>query len=115
MGVFAWLMLVINSLAAPPMSMIDGAHAQVMHATAAASEQSPHRLATERSCCDDRVAACGDATGFTCHCVAMCSTALPTAGVAIPTPIATTARYAVLLPDSAPLLDTAPPLRPPAA
>ena len=111
MGALAWLMLVINSLAAAPMGMVEGAHSPAMHATAATIGEHSH---PRGSCCDDQGSACGDMAGFTCHCVAACSTALPTAGMAVLTPLATTVRYAVLLPRSAPSLDNAPPLRPPA-
>ena len=116
MGVLAWLMLVINSLAGAPMGMAEGAYAHSMHATATATnEHNHHRAAPDHeSCGDDQGHACGGMTGMTCHCVAMCSTALPMAEVAVLAPIATTVSYATLLPDNAPSLDTAPPLRPPA-
>ncbi|HZX70221.1 MAG TPA: hypothetical protein VFE77_05315 [Rhodanobacter sp.] len=117
MGVLAWLMLVVNSLAAAPMGMVGMPHSHAMHATvAAASEPAHHPVAAEasRSCCDDQAGCCGGMTGYTCHCAAMCSTTLPPAAAVVLVSSSITARYAMPLPRSAPSLNTAPPLRPPA-
>jgi hypothetical protein len=117
MGVLAWLMLVINSLAAAPMSMAGVPHSHPMHATVAAvSEHCHHHVAVEgsRSRCDDEAACCGGMTGHGCHCVAMYSTTLPPEPVVVLASAAITVGYAMPLPSSAPSLNTAPPLRPPA-
>ncbi|UJJ58300.1 MULTISPECIES: hypothetical protein [Rhodanobacter] len=117
MGMLAWLMLVINSLAAAPMGMTGGPHSHPMHATVAAvSEHCHHHVAVKasRSCCDDQAGCCGGMTGHTCNCAAMCSTTLPPGPAVALISTAITARYALPLPSSAPSLNTAPPLRPPA-
>ena len=117
MSVLAWLMLVINSLAAAPMGMTEVPHSHPMHATvAAASEHCHHDIAAKaaRSCCDDQAGCCGGMTGHSCNCAAMCSTTLPPAAAVVLTSVAITASYAMPLPSSAPSLNTAPPLRPPA-
>jgi hypothetical protein len=118
MGVLAWLMLVINSLAAAPMGMMGMPHSHPMHTTvAAASEHCHHHVAankTTRSCCDDQAGCCGGITGHTCNCAAMCSTTLLPAPAVVLISTAIPARYAMPLPRSAPALNTAPPLRPPA-
>ena len=117
MGVLAWLMLVINSLAAAPMGMTGMPHSHPMHTTvAAASEHCHHHVAANkaaRSCCDDQAGCCGGMTGHTCNCAAMCSTTLPPEPAVALVSAAITARYAMPLPSSAPSLNTAPPLRPP--
>ena len=117
MGALAWLMLVINSLAAAPMGMMGSPHSHVVHTTiAAVSEHCHHHVAVKgsRSCCDDQAGCCDGITGHGCNCAAMCSTTLPPAAAVIMASVATTARYAMPLPSSAPSLNTAPPLRPPA-
>lgn len=117
MGVLAWLMLVINSLAAAPMGMTGVPHSHAMHATVAAvSEHCHHHVAVKgsRSCCDDQAGCCGGMMGHTCNCAAMCSTTLPPEPAVALISTAITARYALPLPSSAPSLNTAPPLRPPA-
>ena len=117
MGVLAWLMLVINSLAAAPMGMTGVPHSHAMHAPVAAASEHCHRhtaVKGSRSCCDDQVGCCGGMTGHTCNCAAMCSTTLPPAATVVLTSAAIPVRYAMPLPSSAPSLNTAPPLRPPA-
>jgi hypothetical protein len=116
-GVLAWLMLVVNSLAAAPMGMAGMPHSHVMQATvAAAGEHGHHDVAVQasRSCCDDQDGCCGGMTGHTCNCAAMCSTTLPPVAAGVLASVAITASYAMPLPSSAPSLNTAPPLRPPA-
>jgi hypothetical protein len=118
MGVLAWLMLVINSLAAAPMGMTGMPHSHAMHTTVAAvSEHCHHHVAANkatRSCCDDQAGCCGDMSGHTCNCAAMCSTTLPPEPAVVLVAAAITAGYDMPLPGSAPSLNTAPPLRPPA-
>ena len=117
MGVFAWLMLVINSLAAAPMGMTGIPHSHPMHATIAVASEHCHHDATikaSRSCCDNQAGCCNGMTGHACHCAVMCSTTLPPATAVVPASVAMTASYAISLPGSAPSLNTAPPLRPPA-
>jgi hypothetical protein len=118
MGVLAWLMLVINSLAAAPMGMTGVPHSHAMHTTVAAvSEHCHHHVAANkaaRSCCDDQAGCCGGMTGHSCNCAAMCSTTLPPATAVVLASATITASYAMPLPSSAPALNTAPPLRPPA-
>lgn len=118
MGVLAWLMLVINSLAAAPMGMTGVPHSHPMHTTVAAvSEHCHHHAAANkaaRSCCDDQAGCCGGMTGHNCNCAAMCGTTLPPEPAVVLVSAAVTARYAMPLPSSAPSLNTAPPLRPPA-
>lgn len=109
-GVLAWLMLVINSLAAAPMGMTGVPHTHPMHATVAAvSEHGHHDVAVKasRPCC-------GGMTGHTCHCAAMCSATLLPAAVVVLTSVAITTGYAMPPPSSTSSLNTAPPLRPPA-
>jgi hypothetical protein len=117
MGVLAWLMLVINSLAAAPMGMTGAPHSHAMHATvAAASEHCHHHAAVKasRSSCDDQAGCCGGMAGHACTCAAMCSTAVPPAAAVVLTSATITVGYAMPLPSSAPSLNAAPPLRPPA-
>jgi hypothetical protein len=118
MGVLAWLMLVINSLAAAPMGMTGVPHSHAMHATvAAASEHGHHHVAVNKAsrfCCDNQDGCCGGMTGHTCSCAAMCGTTLLPGAAVVLTPTAIIASYAMPLPGSAPSLNTAPPLRPPA-
>ncbi|WP_449423267.1 hypothetical protein [Rhodanobacter lindaniclasticus] len=118
MGLLAWAMLVVNALAAAPMGMTGGPH---LHATqaaiAAAGEHGHHHAAVKasQSGCGDQAGCCDGMDGHTCQCAAMCSTTMPPAMVVVPTAIAMTTSYATPLPGSAPSLNTAPPLRPPAA
>jgi hypothetical protein len=117
MGVLAWLMLVVNSLAAAPMGMTGIPPFHPAHATVAvASEHCHHQAAVAgpRSCCDDQAGCCGDMMGHACNCSAMCSTTLPSAAAVVLTSSTITVRYAMPLPLGAPSLNTAPPLRPPA-
>lgn len=118
MGALAWLMLVINSLAAVQLGMTGMSHAHPVHATVAAVSGQhchQHRVAKgSRSCCDDLAGCCDGMTGHTCHCAAMCSTTLPPGPAVVLATAAITARYAMPPPLSAPSLNTAPPLRPPA-
>ena len=117
MGVLAWLMLVVNSLAAAPMGMTGGPHSHSMHTTVAAvSEPCHHHVAAKgsQSSCDDQSGCCGGAAGHACTCAAMCSTTLAPGATTVPVSTPITARYAMPLPRSAPALNTAPPLRPPA-
>src|SRR5574337_98035 len=117
MGLLAWLMLVVNSLAAAPMGMSGVPHSHPVHATvAAASEHCHHNVAVTqaRSSCGDQAGCHGDMTEGSCHCAAMCSTTLPPATAVVLAAVATSDAYALPLPSSAPSLHTAPPLRPPA-
>lgn len=118
MGVLAWLMLVINALAAAPMGMTGGSHSHPMHASvAAASEHGHHQMVINKasgSCCEDQAGCSGGVAGHACSCTAMCGTTLLPAVAAVLIPTAITAGYAMPLPGSTPSLNTAPPLRPPA-
>jgi hypothetical protein len=117
MGVLAWLMLVINSLAAAPMDMTGVAHSHAMHVTVAAvSEHGHHHVAVHgsRSCCDNHDGGQSGLMDYTCHCAAMCSTTLLPSATVVLTSVAITGSYTMPLARSAPSLNTAPPLRPPA-
>lgn len=109
-GALAWLMLVINSLAAAPMGMTGVPHSHPMHATVAEVCEHGHHdvvVKASRSCC-------GGMTGHACHCAAMCSATLPPAAVVVLVSVSITNSYAMPPPSSASSLNTAPPLRPPA-
>jgi len=117
MGVLAWLMLVVNSLAAAPMSMTGMPHAQAMQsAMVAASEHGQHDMAVKHaaSSCGDQAGCHGSVTDGSCHCAAVCGTTLLPATTVVLASAATRAGYAMPLPSSAPSLHDAPPLRPPA-
>jgi len=116
MGMLAWLMLVINSLAAAPMGMSGMPQSHPMRTTVAAvSEPCHHPVAARmsRSCCGDQAGCCDGMAGHACTCTALCNTTLPPAAGGVLTAVALTASYAMPLPVSAPSLNTSPPLRPP--
>ncbi len=118
MGMLAWLMLVINSLAAAPMGMMGAPHSHAMYAAVAATTAHCHHdmaVKQSRHSCGDQAACHGGMTEGTCHCAAMCSTTLPPATAVVLASTVTSNRYAMPLPGGAPSLNTAPPLRPPAA
>jgi hypothetical protein len=115
MGLLAWLMLVTN-VGAAPMGMPGMPHAQLFHATVAAVSGHCHHQAdaTTPRTGDDDQDGCGGTTGHACHCGVMCSSTLvPTSATDLVSAVATI-RYAMPLPRSAPSVDNAPPLRPPA-
>lgn len=117
MAVLAWLMLVVNSLAAAPMGMTGVPHSHAMQTTmTAVSEHRHHRAAAmgATSCCDDHAGCCDGMAGQACHCAAMCSTTLLPGPAVVVASTEAASVYAVPLPLRAPSLDTAPPLRPPA-
>ena len=128
MGALAWLMLVINSLAAAPLGMTGMPHAHPVHATAAAvggpaisgpavigHVQQVVPMAAPASAGADHADCCGGPDTRHCACAAICATALAPMAVVALTPLATTTIYAIPLRLSPPSLATAPPLRPPAA
>jgi hypothetical protein len=117
LGMLAWVLLVVNSLAAAPMGMAGVPRSHPVHITVAVvSEHCHHHVASNgsRPCCDAQHGCCGGATGHACHCAAMCNSTLPPATVVVLAAVAMTARYAMPLSVMAPSLNTAPPLRPPA-
>lgn len=118
MGVLAWLMLVVNSLAAAPPQMAGMSQAHAMTAPMAtvgthADQVGPMTAAMTAGA--DPVDCCGQLAAHHGACAAICITALtPAAAVAL-TPLALTAAYAMPRRISPPSLVAAPPLRPPAA
>lgn len=118
MGVLAWLMLVVNSLAAasPQMAGMSQAHAMTAPmAVVSAHADQVGPMTAAMSTGADPVDCCGELVAHHGACAAICTTALtPAAAVAL-TPVALTAAYAMLRRISPPSLVTAPPLRPPAA
>ncbi|MGY3040663.1 hypothetical protein ACVWWQ_002286 [Rhodanobacter sp. TND4EL1] len=117
MGVLAWLMLVINSLAAAPMGMTGVPHSHAMQTAVAATSEHCHpdvAVKASRPSCGDQAGCHGGMTEGSCHCAAVCGTTLLPATTVVLASAATRARYAMPLPSSAPSLHDAPPLRPPA-
>jgi len=118
MGVLAWLMLVVNAVAAAPMGMHAMAGGAAIAATSAAVDVHCHDTASmpmvagNDASCTDRTD-CGMA-GNQCTCSAMCATALAPIMVVATDPIALAAIYAMPRLLDAPALAAAPPLRPPA-
>lgn len=120
MGVLAWLMLVISSLAAAPPGTAVVPHAHAMAATVAmvggerADQAAPVTAAASAGA--EQVDCCGDLTAHHyCVCAAMCVTALTPMVALTLAPVAATAVYAMPRRITPPALVTAPPLRPPAA
>ncbi|HEY8329068.1 MAG TPA: hypothetical protein VIO59_11565 [Rhodanobacter sp.] len=118
MGVLAWLMLVVNSLAAAPPQMAGMPQAHAMTAPMAAVGTHPDQVGSMTTAAftgADPVDCCGQLVAHHGACAAICITALtPAAAVAL-TPVASTAAYAMPRRISPPSLVTAPPLRPPLA
>lgn len=117
LGLLAWLMLVITSLAAAPLGMAS-THTHAMHAATAAVGEPMHHGSNHvpsHDCCAAHIHCCGTPAGHVCGCVGMCASALP------PTPAGPVpgALMAVVHPwplrVHAPSAPTAPPLRPPSA
>lgn len=116
MSALAWLMLVVNSLNAAPIGSAGQLHSLPMQsAVAEANEDCLSHVAVKgsESCCDVHAGCCGGMTTHACHCAAMCSTVPPATAVALVS-VATSRSCALLLVSSAPSLNIAPPLRPPA-
>ena len=122
MSVLAWLMLVIQSVAAAPMSMPMASHAQAEHPMVAAAAAHAahgmhcHHAATSTatdSCCHHSADCCNGAVGQ-CACAAMCATALLSRAALMPASMALTATYAMPSGMTAPSGTNEPPLRPPA-
>lgn len=124
LGVLAWLMLVVNSLAAAPLGMTAGLHAHAPHAALAvvahaAPVSTPampavHASCDDRSCCNGQVGCCDGLTAHGCSCAAVCSTSLPPVSLMALVPAAMGTSYALPPVLSAPSRHAAPPLRPPA-
>ena len=114
MAVLAWLMLVINTVAAAPMGMAAAPPSLSMHApVAAAGAHCDHAAPVQPPhCCDDQVDDRGGAAYAYCGCLATCVAVLPSAAVDLAA-TAITATYASAPVAAAPLLASAPPLRPP--
>ncbi len=113
MGVLAWLMLVVNSLAvaSPQMAGMPQAHA-VPIAAAGAHADPAGPVTGIASTGADPVDCCGQLVAHHGACAAICITALaPAAAVAL-TPAALTAAYAMPRRISPPSRVAAPPLRP---
>lgn len=120
MGVLAWLMLLVNAVAAAPMGMHAMAGADAMEATSAVIDVHCHDAASmpmaagNDAGCADRTDCCGGMAGNQCTCAAMCATALAPIMAVATDPIALAAIYAMPRLLDAPALAAAPPLRPPA-
>ena len=123
LGVLAWLLLVVNSLAAAPLGMMNGLHAHTLHAAVATVSQrvpvaAPAMAASAscagHSCCNDQAGCCDGLTAHGCSCAAMCSSSLPPESLMALAPATIRTTYAIPPALSAPSLHAAPPLRPPA-
>jgi hypothetical protein len=120
MGVLAWLMLVIQSVAAvPSTNMPVASHARPVHTQVATAEHHAHgcliaAASTAASCCQHPADGCGGSTG-PCACTAACATAdLPRVSLAVP-PAEVGVVHALPPQLAAPAGANALPLRPPAA
>lgn len=118
MGALAWLMLVLNSLAAasPQMAGMSQAHAMTMPMAMVgthADQVGPMTAAMSTGA--DPVDCCGELAAHHGACAAICVTALAPAAEVVLTPVALTAAYAMPRRLSPPSPVAAPPLRPPAA
>jgi len=123
LGVLAWLMLVVNSLAAAPLGMAAGRHADAPHAALVVA-QAVHiptpampvaaASADDRPCCNAPADCCDGLTAHDCCCAAVCTSSLPPSSLMALAPAAIDTTYALQRAISAPSLHTAPPLRPPA-
>ncbi|MCX7514254.1 hypothetical protein [Frateuria sp. STR12] len=114
-GLLAWLMLVVTSLAAAPLGM-GSAYAHSVHeATAAVGEPLHHGLShvPSHDCCEQHDGCCGHATAHVCGCVGMCASALAPMPASLLTASAVSAGYGHPTRIHAPTLPAAPPLRPP--
>ena len=124
LGALAWLLLVINSLAAAPLGMAAGsashnapAPAAVAHAAIVATPAmlAAHARCDDDSCCDKQAGCCDGLAAHGCSCAAMCSASLPPESLITLAPAAIGRSYALPPSLSAPSLHAAPPLRPPVA
>ena len=122
LGALAWLLLVINSLAAAPLGMVAGhashtALAAVAHAAPVAMPGMPvvHAGSDDRSCCNGQTGCCDGLTAHGCSCAAMCSASLPPESLMTLASAGIGLTYALPPSLSAPSLHAAPPLRPPVA
>ena len=122
LGALAWLLLVINSLAATPLGMAAGhgshtALAAVAHAAPVPTPAMPavHASCDDRSCCNDQAGCCDGLTAHGCSCAAVCSSSLPPASLMALAPAVMGTSYALPRVLGAPSRHAAPPLRPPAA
>lgn len=121
MAVLAWLMLVVQSVAAvPTMNMPVASHARPAHTQVATLGHNAHgclmAVASTASSCCQHPAGGGDTAGHcTCTCTATCATAvLPRVALTLP-PVGATVAYALPPHLPAPAGANALPLRPPAA
>jgi hypothetical protein len=121
LSVLAWLLLVVNAVAAAPLGMramppVHAMPASVATGSAHGHHVAPVAVAAASACCADvdHADGCVDMTGQHCTCAAMCGTALAPMTVLALVPVALTTTYAVPLRSSLPALMPAPPLRPPA-
>ena len=125
LGALAWLLLVINSLAAAPLGRMGGPQAHPLHAAVVTLSQRGHLAApaavptsagcADRSCCNDQAGCCDGLTLHGCSCAAMCSASLPPEPLITLAPAGIGRTYALPPSISAPSLHAAPPLRPPLA
>ena len=123
LGALAWLLLVINSLAAAPLGMAAGSAshnappAAVAHAAIIATPTmlAAHARCDDGSCCDRQAGCCDGLAAHGCSCAAMCSASLPPESLITLAPAAIGRSYALPPSLSAPSLHAAPPLRPPVA
>jgi hypothetical protein len=122
LGVLAWLLLVINSLAAAPPGMAAGhvshpARVAAAHAAPVPMPAMPavHASCDDRSCCKGQAGCCDGLTNHGCSCAAVCSSSLPPASLMALVPAAMGTSYALPPVLSASSRRAAPPLRPPVA
>ncbi len=122
LSALAWLLLVINSLAAAPRGMAAGhvshkAPAPVAHVAPVSTPAmvAAHASCDDGSCCNKHVGSCDGCTAHGCSCAAMCSASLPPGSLIGLAPAGIGRTYALLPSLSAPSLHAAPPLRPPVA
>ena len=120
LGVLAWLMLVVNSLAVAPLSMAAG---HVFHPATPAVHAAPASTSAmlavrasgdDGSCCSTHPACCSGLAGHGCSCAAACSASLPPGALMALASAGIGSTYALLPSLSAPSRQAAPPLRPPA-
>ena len=116
-GVFAWLMLVTTSLAAAPMGT-QAQDAQSIHAAASTTaahcrDDGPASDSAAAAGIHHQAGCCGGWAVPSCHCAAMCASAVP-ATLALIAAMPLSAGYDMPSRLMAPSPNTAVPLRPPA-
>jgi len=120
MGALAWLMLVVQSLTAMPMSVDmhqPSHHHRAVHSMSGVMGASCHRdqaAATSNHCCDEHGACDTGPADNGCSCAAVTSTALPSAELLVLRSSLAGTIYATQQDSGAPSLSHGPPLRPPA-